>query len=94
MKYVSDWIQTGVDEGPSSFLMAETLKWRDMKRIYVGPTIFDHVTEEMTVGRDEVFGPVICIKRILNFEQGLEIMNNSEFANGSAIYTQSVLLRP
>ena len=56
---------------------------------YIGPTIFDHVTEEMSVGRDEIFGPVICIKRIQNFEQGLEIMNNSEFANGSAIYTQS-----
>ena len=55
----------------------------------MGPTIFDHVTEEMAVGRDEIFGPVICVKRIQNFEQGLEIMNNSEFANGSAIYTQS-----
>lgn len=56
---------------------------------FVGPTIFDHVTEEMTIGRDEVFGPVLCIKRCKNFEEGLKIMNDSPYANGSVIYTQS-----
>ena len=56
---------------------------------YLGPTIFDHVTEEMSVGREEVFGPVLCIKRVKSFEEGLAIINASRFGNGSAIYTQS-----
>ncbi|MCD7827550.1 MAG: CoA-acylating methylmalonate-semialdehyde dehydrogenase [Clostridiales bacterium] len=56
---------------------------------YVGPTIFDHVTEDMTIGRDEVFGPVLCIKRCKDFEEGLSIMNANPYANGSVIYTQS-----
>ena len=56
---------------------------------FVGPTIFDHVTEEMSVGREEIFGPVLCVKRVENFEEGLAIMNASRFANGSAIYTQN-----
>ena len=43
----------------------------------------------MSVGREEVFGPVLCIKRVENFEEGLKIMNNSRFANGSVIYTQN-----
>ncbi len=90
MKYVTDWIQKGVDEGAELVLDGRNPEVPGYDSgYYVGPTIFDHVTEEMTIGRDEIFGPVICIKRIRNFEEGLEIMNNSEFANGSAIYTQS-----
>ncbi len=56
---------------------------------FVGPTIFDKVTEDMTIGRDEVFGPVLCIKRCKDFEDGLRIMNENPYANGSVIYTQS-----
>jgi len=56
---------------------------------YLGPTVFDHVTEEMSVGREEIFGPVLCIKRARSFEEGLSIINASRFGNGSAIYTQS-----
>ncbi len=41
------------------------------------------------VGREEIFGPVLCIKRVDSFEEGLAIMNNSRFANGSVIYTES-----
>jgi malonate-semialdehyde dehydrogenase (acetylating)/methylmalonate-semialdehyde dehydrogenase len=43
----------------------------------------------MTVGDQEVFGPVLCIKRVKDFEEGLELMNANEFGNGSVIYTQS-----
>ena len=42
----------------------------------------------MTIGDKEVFGPVLCIKRVKDFEEGLEIMNKNEFANGSVIFTQ------
>ena len=43
----------------------------------------------MSIGREEIFGPVLCIKRVKNFEEGLKIMNNNRFANGSVIYTQN-----
>jgi malonate-semialdehyde dehydrogenase (acetylating)/methylmalonate-semialdehyde dehydrogenase len=56
---------------------------------FVGPTIFDHVTEDMSVGREEIFGPVLCIKRVDSFEEGLKLMNDNPFANGSVIYTQN-----
>ena len=56
---------------------------------YLGPTIFDHVTEDMSIGTNEIFGPVLCIKRVKTFEEGLEIMNNNPFANGSVIFTQN-----
>ena len=75
LKYVSDWIQTGVDEGAELILDGRNPEVPGHEGgFYIGPTIFDHVTEEMAVGRDEIFGPVICIKRVQNFEEGLEII--------------------
>lgn len=56
---------------------------------FVGPTIFDNVTADMTIGDEEVFGPVLCIKRCKDFDEGLAIMNANPYANGSVIYTQS-----
>ncbi|MBS1227273.1 MAG: methylmalonate-semialdehyde dehydrogenase [Proteobacteria bacterium] len=56
---------------------------------FVGPTIFDNVKPEHSIGNDEIFGPVTCIKRVKDFEEGLAIMNANRFANGSCIYTSS-----
>jgi malonate-semialdehyde dehydrogenase (acetylating) / methylmalonate-semialdehyde dehydrogenase len=90
-KFVLDWIETGIREGAKLVLDGRhpDLPAECKKGSFVGPTILDYVTEEMTCGREEIFGPVLCIKRVENFEEGLEIMNNSRFANGSVIYTES-----
>lgn len=56
---------------------------------YIGPTVFDHVTPDMHIGREEIFGPVLCIKRVGSFEEGLALMNNNPFAKGAVIFTQS-----
>ena len=87
---VVKWIDTGVMEGAKLVLdgRGKTAKGHE-GGFYLGPTIFDHVQPGMTVGEQEIFGPVLCIKRVKNFEEGLALMNSSEFANGSVIYTQS-----
>lgn len=56
---------------------------------YLGPTIFDKVKSGMSVGDREIFGPVLCVKRVNDFEEGLALMNDNPFANGSVIYTRS-----
>ena len=90
-KFVLDWIQTGIEEGADLIVDGRKpeLPAGCENGFFVGPTIFDHVTEEMSVGREEIFGPVLCIKRVKDFEEGITIMNNSRFANGSVIYTQN-----
>ncbi len=89
-KFVTDWIQTGVDEGAKLILDGRDAVVPGYEGgFYIGPTIFDHVTEKMSVGREEIFGPVLCIKRVGTFEEGLALMNASRFANGSVIYTQN-----
>ena len=84
-------IQKGIDEGATLVLDGRNPKVPEgyENGYFVGPTIFDHVTEDMTIGSDEVFGPVLCIKRCKDFEDGLAIMNANPYANGSVIYTQS-----
>ena len=83
-------IEKGVHEGATLVLDGRDCVVEGYENGYfVGPTIFDNVTEEMTIGRDEVFGPVLSIKRCKSFKEGLEIMNNNPYANGSVIFTQN-----
>lgn len=87
---VENWIQRGVDEGARLVLDGRGVKVPGFEGGYfVGPTIFDNVLPEHSVGNDEIFGPVTCIKRVKDFEEGLAIMNANRFANGSCIYTSS-----
>ena len=87
---VENWIQRGVDEGARLVLDGRGVTVPGFENGYfVGPTIFDNVLPEHSVGNDEIFGPVTCIKRVKDFEEGLAIMNANRFANGSCIYTSS-----
>lgn len=89
-EYILNWIETGVKEGARLVLDGRGIQVEGYEKgFYVGPTIFDHVKPGMTVGEREIFGPVLCIKRVKSFEEGLEIMNSNPFANGSVIYTQN-----
>jgi malonate-semialdehyde dehydrogenase (acetylating)/methylmalonate-semialdehyde dehydrogenase len=89
-KFVKDWITKGEKEGAKLVLDGrDTVVPGYEKGFFVGPTIFDKVTEDMEIGREEVFGPVLAIKRVKDFEEGITIMNNSRFANGSCIFTES-----
>lgn len=89
-KSVVGWIEKGISEGASLVLDGRNYTVKGFEKgFYLGPTILDRVTEEMTVGATEIFGPVLCIKRVKSFEEGLKVMNSSPFANGSVIYTQS-----
>lgn len=87
---VINWIQKGVEEGAKLVLDGRGVTVKGFEKgFYLGPTLFDHVKPEMTIGNREVFGPVLCVKRVKSFDEGLALMNASEFSNGSVIYTQS-----
>ena len=88
--FVLDWIEKGVAEGAQLVLDGRGAVVPGYEDGYfVGATVFDHVAPDMRVGVDEIFGPVLCVKRVRDFDEGLEIMNASEFGNGAAIFTTS-----
>ena len=88
--FIKKWIDKGVQEGAELVLDGRNLVVPGFEKgFFVGPTIFDNVNEDMAIGRDEIFGPVLAIKRVADFEEGITIMNASRFANGSCIFTES-----
>jgi malonate-semialdehyde dehydrogenase (acetylating)/methylmalonate-semialdehyde dehydrogenase len=58
---------------------------------WVGPTIFDHVRTDMTVYREEIFGPVLCVVRVKTLAEALALINSNPYGNGTAIFTSDGL---
>jgi malonate-semialdehyde dehydrogenase (acetylating)/methylmalonate-semialdehyde dehydrogenase len=84
------WIDKGINEGAKPVLDGRDVIIKDFEEgFYLGATILDHVQPGMSVGDEEIFGPVLCVKRVKDFEEGITIMNNNPYANGSVIFTQN-----
>jgi malonate-semialdehyde dehydrogenase (acetylating)/methylmalonate-semialdehyde dehydrogenase len=54
---------------------------------WLGPTLIDHVTPEMSVYTDEIFGPVLSVVRVETYDEALELINDNPYGNGTAIFT-------
>ena len=55
---------------------------------FIGGTLFDHVTPDMSIYKEEIFGPVLCIVRLPDVGSAVELINRNEYGNGVAIYTR------
>ncbi|GHU17432.1 methylmalonate semialdehyde dehydrogenase [acylating] 2 [Spirochaetia bacterium] len=90
MDSILAWIDKGIKEGAKLVLDGRGIKVPGYENgFFIGPTVLDYVTEEMSVGQTEIFGPVLCIKRVKTFEEGVALINRNPFANGAVIYTQN-----
>src|ERR671938_340295 len=56
---------------------------------FLGPTIFDNVTPEMEIAREEIFGPVLAVERMEDLDQAIRAINDSEYGNAAAIFTSN-----
>ena len=54
---------------------------------FVGPTLFDHVTTDMSIYTDEIFGPVLSVVRVDSYAEGVQLINDNPYGNGTAIFT-------
>jgi len=54
---------------------------------FVGPTLFDHVTTDMSIYTDEIFGPVLAVVRVATYDDALDLINANPYGNGTAIFT-------
>ncbi|QVY59760.1 CoA-acylating methylmalonate-semialdehyde dehydrogenase [Cytobacillus gottheilii] len=85
---VLSYIYSGVSEG-AKLLVDGREDSKKEEGYYVGATLFDHVTTDMKIWQDEIFAPVLSIVRIKDLQEGIELTNQSKFANGAVIYTSS-----
>lgn len=82
-------IDKGVAEGAQLLVDGRSFKHPEYPQGYfVGPILFDHVNESMSVYQNEIFGPVLVMLRTNNFEQALALVNRNQYGNGTAIFTR------
>ncbi|EPZ52980.1 CoA-acylating methylmalonate-semialdehyde dehydrogenase [Alicyclobacillus acidoterrestris] len=81
------YIEKGVEEGAT--LVCDGRQRMNDEGFFIGPTIFDNVTTEMTIWKDEIFAPVLSIVRVKNLKEAVDTANRSEFANGACIFTSN-----
>ena len=87
---VEHLIGTGVEEGASLILDGRSLTVEGFEKgNFVGPTIFDNVTSDMQIYKEEIFGPVLCIMRADSLDEAIALLNANPHGNGTAIFTQS-----
>lgn len=83
------YIEKGVEEGATLVRDGRNDEASSGAGYFVGPTIFDHVNTEMTIWKEEIFAPVLSVVRVKTLEEAIALTNESEFANGACIYTDS-----
>ncbi|EGQ7684382.1 CoA-acylating methylmalonate-semialdehyde dehydrogenase [Vibrio parahaemolyticus] len=85
---VCGYIENGVEQGAVLVVDGRELELaKSSNGYFVGATLFDHVTTDMTIYKEEIFGPVLCIVRVDSYQQALNIINEHEYGNGTAIFT-------
>jgi malonate-semialdehyde dehydrogenase (acetylating)/methylmalonate-semialdehyde dehydrogenase len=89
---VASYIDAGETDGAKIVVdgrsvMSEAGAKRDPAGFWLGPTLIDHVTPEMSVYTDEIFGPVLSVVRVESYDEALELINANPYGNGTAIFT-------
>ncbi|MDQ0974746.1 malonate-semialdehyde dehydrogenase (acetylating)/methylmalonate-semialdehyde dehydrogenase [Neobacillus niacini] len=87
LKRTLGYIKQGIEEGAK--LVCDGRENCSEDGYFVGPTIFDGVTTDMTIWKDEIFAPVLSIVRVKHLKEAVKTANQSEFANGACIYTSN-----
>src|SRR6266478_6554605 len=87
---VLSYVEAGRKEGAMLLLDGRATKVEKHPRgHFVGPTVFDGVQPDMTIGKEEIFGPVASVTHVSNLDEGIEMVQRSGFANATSIFTQS-----
>ena len=81
---VISYVDLGVQEGAKLLVDGR----QSAKGNFLGGCLFDHVTPNMRIYREEIFGPVLCVVRVPSLDAALDLVSRHEFGNGTAIFTR------
>jgi malonate-semialdehyde dehydrogenase (acetylating)/methylmalonate-semialdehyde dehydrogenase len=89
LKKVKDYVALGVEEGAKLKVDGRNFKMQGYESgFYMGGCLFDDVTRDMRIYKEEIFGPVLSVVRAKTYEEGLKLANDHEYGNGVAIFTR------
>jgi len=86
---VKGYVDLGLEEGAQLVVDGRDLTIKGYENgFFLGGCLFDRVTTDMRIYKEEIFGPVLCVVRAPDFETALKMVNDHEFGNGTAIFTR------
>jgi len=87
---VTGYVNSGVEEGAT--LVVDGREFQPDPGLengfFIGASLFDHVTSDMTIYNEEIFGPVLVVVRAETFDEAVQLINDHEYGNGTAIFTR------
>jgi malonate-semialdehyde dehydrogenase (acetylating) / methylmalonate-semialdehyde dehydrogenase len=87
---VKGYVDAGVSEGATLVVDGRGLSIPEHENgFFLGPTLFDHVKTDMSIYRDEIFGPVLVVLRASTLDEAIDLVNRNPYGNGTAIFTTS-----
>ena len=89
MEKIKSYVDIGVQEGAKLVVDGREFKMQGYENgFYVGGCLFDNVTKDMRIYKEEIFGPVLSVLRAESYEEALKLTNDHEYGNGTAIFTR------
>ncbi len=86
---VRDYVDLGVEEGADLVVDGRSLVVDGHEDgFFLGPCLFDRVTEDMRIYQEEIFGPVLCVVRAESEEKAMQLIDDHEYGNGTCIFTR------
>jgi malonate-semialdehyde dehydrogenase (acetylating)/methylmalonate-semialdehyde dehydrogenase len=87
---VLGYIEKGIEEGADLVMDGRDFKVDEYPNgFFVGPTLFDNVKPDMTIAKEEIFGPVVSVVRAKDLDEAIDLINTRGFANATCIYTSN-----
>ncbi len=89
LEKVKAYVDLGVKEGAKLVVDGRNIKLQGYEKgFYIGGCLFDQVDKNMRIYKEEIFGPVLSVVRVKDFQSALNLINDHEFGNGTSIYTR------
>ena len=86
---VKSYVDCGIQEGAKLIVDGCEIEIpHSGNGFFMGACLFDHVTKNMRIYQEEIFGPVLCIMRVPNFEQAIQLINENQYGNGVSLFTR------
>ena len=89
LERISSLLQSGVDQGAKLLVDGRSLKVPGHENgFFIGGSLFDQVTPEMDIYKEEIFGPVLSTVRVANYDEAIKLVHGNPYGNGVAIFTR------
>ena len=89
LEKVKSYVDIGIKEGAKLVVDGRKLKLQGYEKgFFMGGCLFDHVTDKMRIYKEEIFGPVLSVVRVKDFESAVKLINDHEYGNGVSLFTR------